>query len=101
MNRRVEFQGVLEGILGTRNVYYDPPSNVRMKYPAIVYTRKSIDNLTANDSVYKQDTAYEVTVIDTVPDSRIAYDISLLPKCRHTSHFERENLCHDTFRIYY
>lgn len=101
MNRRVEFQGVLEGILGTRNVYYDPPSNVRMKYPAIVYTRKSIDNLTANDSVYKQDTAYEVTVIDIVPDSRIAYDISLLPKCRHTSHFESENLCHDTFRIYY
>ena len=101
MNRRVELQGILERILGSRNVYYEPPSNVRMKYPAIVYTRKSIDNLSADDDVYKQDTAYELTVIDTVPDSQTVYDISRLPKCRHTAHFEKENLCHDTFRLYY
>ena len=101
MGKRVELQGILEGILGSRNVYFEPPSNVRMKYPAIVYTRKSIDNLSADNYVYKQDTAYEVTVIDHDPESRIVYDISLLPKCRHTAHFEKEDLCHDTFRLYY
>lgn len=101
MSRRVELQEILEGILGSRNVYFEPPSNVRMNYPAIVYTRKSIDNLSADDGVYKQDTAYELTVIDQNPDSRIVYDISRLPKCRHFSHFEKDNLNHDTFKIYY
>ena len=101
MNRRVELQGLLEGILGSRNVYYDPPSNVRMNYPAIVYKRKSIDNLSADDGVYKQDNAYEVIVIDQNPDSHIVYDISKLQKCRHTSHFVSENLNHDGFTLYY
>jgi len=101
MSRRIELQGILEGILGSRNVYFEPPSNVRMNYPAIVYTRKSIDNLSADDGVYKQDTAYEVIVIDQNPDSHIVYDISRLPKCRHTSHFVSENLNHDGFTLYY
>lgn len=101
MSNRVELQHILEDILGSRNVYYEPPSNVRMKYPAIVYTRKRIDNLSADNSVFKQDTSYELTVIDQNPDSRIVYDISLLPKCRHISHFEQENLCHDTFTLYF
>ena len=30
MSRRIELQGILEGILGSRNVYFEPPSNVRM-----------------------------------------------------------------------
>lgn len=101
MSKRVELQGILEEVLGSRNVYFEPPSNVRMKYPAIVYTRKNIDNLSADNSVYKQDTAYEVIVIDSDPDSRIVYDISRLPKCRHTSHYEADNLNHDLFIIYY
>ena len=101
MDRRIKLQELLESVLGSRNVYYQPPSNVRMKYPAIVYSRSDIDNLRADDDIYRQTTAYEVIVIDPNPDSRIAYDISKLPKCRYTRHFESDNLNHDVFKIYF
>lgn len=101
MADRLEFQRILEDILGSRNVYFQPPASVKLRYPAIVYSRSVIDNLTADDRVYKQDVGYEVVVIDYDPDSRIVFDISRLPKCRHTSHFVEDNLYHDAFKIYY
>ena len=35
MNRRIEFQKVLEDILGSKEVYFQKPTNISMKYPAI------------------------------------------------------------------
>lgn len=32
MNRRYELQAVLEGILGSGNVYFQPPENLKMRY---------------------------------------------------------------------
>ena len=101
MADRLELQQILEDILGSRNVYFQPPPTVKMQYPAIVYSRTTIDNLSANNRVYKQDIEYEVVVIDYDPDSKIVFDISKLPKCRHLRHFVESNLYHDAFRIYY
>lgn len=101
MADRLELQKILEDILGRRNVYFQPPASVHLHYPAIVYRRQSIDNVHADNNVYKQDTCYEVVVIDYDPDSHFVYDISKLPKCRHISHYVEDNLNHDAFRIYY
>ena len=68
MASRLNLQTELETILGSRNVYYQPPESVKMKYPAIVYSRKNIDNIFADDTVYTQNHAYELTVIDPNPD---------------------------------
>ena len=96
---RVKLHEILCGI--TRNVYYQPPSTVRMKYPAIVYARENIDNTFADDSVYAQSNSYSVTVIDEDPDSEIVKAISKLPRCRFNRHFTADNLNHDTFTIIY
>ena len=101
MASRLSLQTMLEQILGSRNVYYQPPTSLKMNYPAIVYARKSIDNKYANNSVYKQDTAYELTVICEDPDSDLVYKISKLPACRFDRHFESDNLNHDAFTLYY
>ena len=101
MATRVDLQNVLEELLGSRNVYYQPPESIKMTYPAIVYSRKSIDNMHANDSVYKQNYAYEITVIDKNPDSEIVNKISKLPTCRFDRHFKSDNLNHDVFTLYY
>ncbi len=101
MNRREELQQILEDILGSRNVYYQPPANVRMNYPAIVYERTDIENVHANNAVYRQTTCYKVVVIDKNPNSQIVYAVSKLPKCRHTGHFTSDNLNHDSFKLYY
>lgn len=101
MASRPNLQNVLEEILGSRNVYYQPPASMFMNYPAIVYSRKTIDNKFANDAVYKQAIAYELIVIDEDPDSEIVSKISRLPTCRFDRHFTKDNLNHDIFTIYY
>ena len=101
MANRLDLQAELEELLGSRNVYFQPPASVRINYPAIVYTRSDIDNTFADDSVYMQSHFYEVTVIDEDPDSKIVETVSKLPTCRFSRHFTSENLNHDTFIIYY
>ena len=101
MATRVDLQNVLEELLGSRNVYYQPPESLKMNYPAIVYSRKTIDNSYANNSVYKQNYAYEIIVIDKNPDSEIVNKVSKLPTCRFDRHFKSDNLNHDVFTLYY
>lgn len=101
MGNRPDLQALLEELLESENVYYQPPSSVRMNYPAIVYSRKSIENTSANNAAYMQTTSYEITVIDKNPDSEIVTKVSKLPMCRHDRHYTADNLNHDVFTLYY
>lgn len=101
MANRLDLQTLFEGLLGSRNVYLDPPESVKMSYPAIRYTRSGINNTFANDSVYKQDNRYEVTVIYGDPDSELPALVSRLPMCRHDRHYVADNLHHDVFTLYF
>lgn len=101
MGSRLELQTQFEEILGSRNVYYQPPLSVKMNYPAIKYSRKTIDNTFADNSVYKQDYAYEVIVIDEDPESVIVEKISKLPMCIFDRHYTADNLNHDVFTLYF
>ena len=101
MASRLNLQKLLEDILGTRNVYFDPPEPVKMQYDAIRYSRSKIQNTFANDSVYKQDDRYEVIAIYRNPDSELPRKLSRLPKCVHDRHYVADNLHHDVFTLYY
>lgn len=98
---RLKLHETLCGILGSRNVYFQPPSSVSMKYPAIIYSRSNIENKFADNSVYRQTQMYEITVVDKNPDSKIVSNISKLPKIRFNRHYVADNLNHDVFTIYY
>lgn len=100
-SNRLELHELLVEVLGSRNVYYQPPASVQMKYPAIVYKRNVIRNTFADDKVYKQDHLYQLTVIDPNPDSEIVERVSRLPRCEQTNHFTSDNLNHDIYQIYY
>lgn len=101
MANRLELHELLCDILGSRNAYYQPPAPVQMEYPAIKYSRKDIENSYADNSVYMQSLAYEVTVIDEDPDSEIVEKVSKLPTCSFERHYEADNLNHDVFILYY
>lgn len=101
MASRLDLQKLLEDLLGSRNVYYQPPTSVFMKYPAIVYSRSDIENDHANNKVYLQHTAYDVIVIDPDPDSEIVYKVSKLPLCSFDRHYVSDNLNHDVFTLYF
>ena len=100
MANRLDLQTAFEDILGSRNVYFQPPASVRMQYPAIVYSRKNIETTFASDGGYIQAPSYEVTLIDKNPDSRFIEEIMTLPYCSFDRHYVADNLNHDVFTIY-
>ena len=99
--RSQELQSTFEELLESREVYYNPPSSVRMSYPAIVFSRSKIGNTFANNYIYRQTYQYEVTVIDEDPDCKYADKVSKLPMCTHNHSFVSENLYHNVFTLYY
>ncbi|MBS6180570.1 MAG: hypothetical protein KH921_07255 [Erysipelotrichaceae bacterium] len=99
--KRTDLQTILEQILGSRNVYFQPPESVKMKYPAIVYGLDNIENEYANGGVYLSHRRYSVTVIDKDPDSPIVGKVSALPLCRFNRHYEKDNLNHDVFTLFF
>lgn len=100
MASRLDLHEKLCAILGTRNAYFQPPASVQMKYPAIVYKRKNIDTLRANNGAYVQFPGYELVLIDRNPDSEFVDKILQLPYCRYDRHYTADNLNHDVFTIY-
>lgn len=101
MKNRYELHEVLCDILGSRNVYFQPPENVKLKFPCIVYERSDIRNNNAENEVYRQTHHYMITVIDQNPDSNYVESLSILPKIRFNRHFVVDGLNHDVFSIYY
>lgn len=101
MANRLDLQTLFEELLGSHNVYFDPPESVKMKYDAIRYSRSKIENTFASNSVYKQDNRYEVVAIYRNPDSDLPGKISRLPMCIHDRHYVADNLHHDVFTLYY
>lgn len=99
VNRRLELHEILCEILGSRNVYYQPPASVQMRYPAIRYSRYNIENEPADNIPYKQSHFYQLTVIDSDPDSEIVHKVSKLPMCVFDRHYAADNLNHDVFTI--
>ena len=101
MSSRLDLQIILEEILDSRNVYFQPPSSVRIQYPAIVYSRKDIEKRSANDGAYRKLPSYEVILIDKNPDSKFIEKIVELPYCSFDRHYESDNLNHDVFTLYF
>jgi len=100
-DRRLQLNETLCKILGSRNVYFQPPESIKMKYPAIVYSLSDIENLYANNGVYLSARKYTVTVIDKDPDSLIVGAVAGLPTCRYDRHYEKDNLNHDVFTLFF
>lgn len=100
MNTRLELHEKLCEILGSRNVYFQPPESVKMRYPAIRYSRDDIDDIYADDLSYIQSPTYQIIVIDPNPDSEIPMKIKQLPMCTYDRHYAADNLNHDVFTIY-
>ncbi len=99
--RRVAFHNLLKEVSGLQNIYFQPPSNIRLQYPCIIYKREEIRNRQADNYVYNQHRFYQVTVIDSNPDSVYVDKISKMVNCDHVRTFMTEGLNHDVFRIYY
>ena len=103
--RRLRLDKLLRSIVkercGEENVYYQPPANLKMKYPCIRYERSRIRNIAADNRVYSQRIFYDIPVIDPQPDSEMTVNLAQLPRISHEQNFTADGLHHDVFSIYY
>ena len=100
-SRRLELHALLKGISGVANAYFQPPTSDEIVYPCIVYERSDVDKVFANNNPYRQVRRYQLTVIDTDPDSLIPDLVSNLPLCSHERNYTADNLHHYIFNLYY
>jgi len=100
-DQRLKLQSLLEEVLGSDQVYFQPPATIQMAYPAIVYMRESEKTGFANNLPYSHTKRYVVTVIDRKADSDIPDKVSALPMCRFSRHFTADGLHHDAYNIHF
>lgn len=101
MGKRRDLQWALEAVLGSRNVYFQPPASINMSYPCIVYKQIPGTTLYASNSAYFRKKRYQITVIDKNPDSAIPDKIADLPLCSIERCFTADNLNHFIYNLYY
>lgn len=101
MDRRLELQKKLENILGSRNVYFQPPSNTQLKYPCIIYQRDNIDQRFADNRTYIHMVRYSLTLIGSSPENELVSKILELPYCSYSRFYTADTLNHDVFTLYY
>lgn len=102
MGSRLDLQTELEAVLGSKNVYFQPPATIKIKYPAIVYSLGGMHSRYADNRVYMNGKNYTVTLIHTDPDNTIIDDIiEHFKYCSFDRVYSMDNLYHYVFEIYY
>lgn len=101
MAPRLQLQSLLEGLLGSDKVYFQPPANVSLVYPCIIYKRDASQTEFADNSPYYRRVRYQVTVIDKNPDSELPNKVAALPLCLFDRFYTADNLNHDVFNLFF
>ena len=99
-SRRIQLQLKLERLLGSRNVYFQPPTGTRLQYPCIVYNLAAANDIHADNHIYRRLYAYNLTYITQDPDDPKRDLIDNLQYCRFNRPFVSDNLYHYVYTIY-
>lgn len=98
---RLNLQAKLEELLGSKHVYYNPPENLKMEYPAIRYSKSDEEDIYANNIKYISMSVYDLVVIDKKPDNPVIKKLLELPYSEFDRHYVADGLNHDMIRIFY
>lgn len=84
------------------NVYFQPPANIKLTYPCIIYSKTPSIKEYGNDHHYIKTQGYQITVVDADPDSLIADDLEEhFTHCAIAQYFVNDNLNHVILNLYY
>lgn len=102
MANRLDLQAIFEEILGSRNVYFQPPASVQMKYDCIRYELGGKDLIRANNKVYRITNKYDGVVITRDPESPIPDAILMYFEMVDFGRpYVADNLYHYPFTLYF
>lgn len=97
---RLTLQTALEEFLGSKNVYYQPPESIKLKYPCILYEKSRINQRYANNHTYIKSNQYTLTIIHRDADSTLPDDIlEAFEFISFDRSYKADNLYHDVFTI--
>lgn len=99
MGQRLDLHALLTEI--TEHVYFQPPTNIVMQYPCIMYARNGDQAEFAGNKAYLHVKRYQVTVVDRNPDSALPDLVGNLPMCRFDRFFAADNLNHYVFTLFF
>lgn len=89
-------------ILGSDNVYFEPPPTINMQYPCIVYSLEDLYDVRADNKAYYTKRQYQVISMTKNPDTDIVEDmVNYFDQCSHERRFKSDNLVHDVFRLFF
>lgn len=102
MGTRIELGNELKQAPTVKEVYFQPPQSIQMKYPCIRYSKSAIDVKHADDKIYRKTNQYTITIIDPNPDSTIPdWILDHFAMCRFDRAYIADNLNHFTIILYY
>lgn len=99
MAPRLELQTLLEEV--TDHVYFQPPANVQMQFPCIIYSRDGTSTDHANNGLYRHAKRYQVTVVDRNPDTELADKVEALRHASFERFFAADDLNHYVFSLFF
>ena len=85
----------------TDNVYFQPPTNITLEYPCIIYRRDFAETEFADDIAYHHTKRYAITVIDRDPDSDIPDKVASMPMSLFNRFFTADDLNHDVYNVFF
>lgn len=102
MAERLTLHEELCELLRSRNVYFNPPESVKMKYDAIRYQLGGKSLTRANNKIYRNVNQYDGVVITrsletTIPDEMLSH----FEMCSFGRPYTADNLNHYPFTLYY
>ncbi len=99
-SQREKLHEILVGICG--NAYFQPPSNIVMKYPCVVYDKSDEDTVYANNKRYKKTSVYNLTVMDRDPESTLTDTlIDTFDYCGYNTSYVSDNIHQTSLTLYY
>ena len=101
MGTREELDALLCETIGSENVYFQPPENLQIQYPCIVYSLSGHLDHNADNRTYHRRREYDMVYITHDPDDTLIEAIADLPYCRMKRPYTADNLHHYPYTIYF
>lgn len=101
MAQRQQLHELLVALLGSNNVYFQPPEDTKLTYPCLIYYLNDHKFVYANNKPYKGTKRYQLTFIGRDPDSDVHDKIVALPLCRFERSFTTSFLTHYVYNIFF
>lgn len=91
---------LLQQAVQNNRVYFQPPENLKIVYPAVVFHLSKIEIDHASDAPYKGAREYSVTLITKDPEPDVIDEILKIPYSSLDTTYISDGMNHFVFTVY-